>query len=209
MSEDEREKIENRRIRKSVRRWIRLAACVLAGAILLFALEQGGRKEGADDPTYEWTLQFPGTPPGAMFKAKREDNLALVLRTILPADESPWKTVLEALGEVEITLSVETKSLVSLGTRVKWLGMDGRWRHRLARVAMALPSVRLRMVQRQPPAYEVWRSSPADAQRVGGPFEDYGEAKRVAVAEVERIMDRFDNGEKIKGTSLMLPADRP
>lgn len=206
MTEGEREKAEDREDRKSVRRRaIGLAALALAGLILLSVLTRDRPEETADDPIYEWRLRIPYTRLGGEFKAKQDDNLALVLRTQLPVDSPQWRTALDSKGEVEIGLSVVVKKAVPFRTRLRWLWGDRRWRRHVTYVTQNLPSVWVRKLP-QPPAYEVRRGSSQDTVPVGEPLADCDEALRVALAEVERLIVGFQNGETVEGTSIMYPS---
>jgi hypothetical protein len=210
MSEGDHDEAADRKAQKCVRGLgIGLVACALTVVVVLLVIARGRSGQTMDDPTYWWSLQFPGTPPGASFKTKPGDDLALALRIVLPEDESPWQTMLAARGELEITLSVEVKTRVPFATRIKWLWMDGRWRHALTAVRMGLPPVRLRMVSGLSSTYEVLRGRPGRAETVAGPFRAYEEAKQAAVSEIAKMMDRVQEGERIEDSSDIFPADHP
>jgi hypothetical protein len=207
MSECDREKAGDTRLQTSVRqRRIGLASCVLVGLFLLLATYRSGPEPTADDPVYEWTAQIAGTGLGGVFKTKPEDNLALMLRGVLPPEDTRWQTVLDARAEVEIALSVAVKRQVPFGTRVRWLWIGRGWRPRVTHVALGVPSVWLRRLPQQPPAYEVRWGSSSDAAVMRGPFADFGEAKRAALSAVEDVMNRFQAGEKVEGTGVLSPA---
>jgi hypothetical protein len=191
------------------RRRLGLVLCVLVGAVLLFVIQQDGRRCPPADPEYVWTLTFPGTQPGVRFDTKRGDNLVSAVGESLPEDQTEWRESLAATGELEFGLSCEVERQVSLWTRVQWLRIDRRWRPRLTYVRAGLPHIRLRTVSPAVPGYEVLRGRRGEEERVAGPFAKYEQARQAAIVEIANLIDRFQKGEKIEGGSEGFPAERP
>lgn len=184
---------------------IGLLICVVAGMVLLLVDQRGEHGRVPDDPSYQWHLSFPGMPPGASFNTRPGDNLALVLSTVLPADESQWKAILAAEGEIRLGISCRVQRQVPLWTRIRWCCRDRVWRSRITTVGLGLPSVSLRMLSLQPPKYEVVRGNWGSEEKVAGPFETYEEVKQAAVDEIIKMIDSLHQGEEIPGYGGMYP----
>jgi hypothetical protein len=191
------------------RRRVGLLPCALLGAVLLFVVLHNGRQGPPADPEYVWLLTFPGTQPGVRFDTKRGDNLVSAVEESLPEDQTEWREILATTGEVKFGLFCEVEQQVSLWTRIQWLRMDHRWRPAVTYVGVGLPPVWLRTVSLAAPAYEVLRGQRGEEERVAGPFVKYEEARQAAILEIAKIMDRFQKGEKIEGSTEGLPAERP
>lgn len=176
-----------------------LLICLVMGMVLLLVAQRGKHGRMPDDPSYDWRLSFPGTPPGASFNTKPGDNLALVLSTVLPADESQWKAILAAEGEIRLGLSCRVQRQVPLWTRIRWCCRDRVWRSRITTVGIGLPAVCLRTLPSPSPAYEVVRGNQGSEERVAGPFETYEDAKQAAVEEIIKMIDSLHQGEEIPG----------
>jgi hypothetical protein len=184
---------------------IGLLICLVAGMVLLLVAQRGERGRVPDDPSYKWFLSFPGTPPGARFNTKPGDNLALVLGTVLPPDESQWKAILAAEGEIRIGISCRVQRQVPLWTRIRWWRMDRIWRRRTTVVAVGLPAITLRTLLLRSSAYEVVRGRRGSEETVAGPFETYENAKQATVEEIIKVIDSVHEGEEIPGYGGMHP----
>jgi hypothetical protein len=159
------------------------------------------------DGTYAWLLRFPGTPPGASFKTMPGDDLAAVLDSVLPQDLSAWEALLAHTGEIDVHLFGLAVRRVPLGTRIAWWRGDHRWRPGITNVQFALPTIRVRRLLPSS-GYEVMRIRDGGAERVAGPVARFEDARRAMVAEVAKLIDRFQRGEKIKGMSGMFQIGR-
>jgi hypothetical protein len=184
-----------------------LLLCAVVGAVLLFMTWQAERRGVPADPEYVWTLSFPGTPPGVRFDTKRGDDLTSAVESSLPEDQAAWQETLATTGELEIGLSCKVERRVPLRTRICWWRMDRRWRPARTAVGVGLPGVRLRTVARTTPTYEVLRHYRAEEEWIAGPFLKYEEARQAAVAEIAKMMDRFQKGETIEGRDDWFPAE--
>ena len=182
-----------------------IGAALLVAAIGLHVLQLALDARIRGDGTYAWLLQFPGTPPGATFKTMPGDDLTIILDTVLPEDLSPWKALLARGGDVDIRLFGRVIRRVPLGTRIAWWRGDRKWRRSITDVQFALPVVRMRQLPSS--AYEVVRVREGNVEKVAGPVARFEDAKQAMMVEVAKLIDSFQNGEKIEGMSGMFPAD--
>jgi hypothetical protein len=190
----------------SWKRWapIIAAAAVIAG--LGFYMVWAPRDtQTQGDETYQWVLQFPGTPPGATFKTRRGDDPAEILSTVLPEDSSAWKSLLAAGDAVTLRLSCSVKRRIPLLTQITWWRMDRKWRPSVADAGFGFPAVGIRQVL--PSSYEVFRTRNGVTEVAAGPMDRYENAESAMLAEVARIIEGFQNGEKIEGVAEMFLQD--
>jgi hypothetical protein len=206
---DHKQDTESTACKAARRRRLGLPLCILMGVVLLFVLKQNGHRGLPADPEYGWLLTFPRASARVGFKTKRCDNLASAVAEVLQKDQTEWREILREPDELDFELGGEVRKQVPLGTRVRWLRMYHRWYPETSRVRVDLPHVWLRATSLTTPTYEVLRGYPGKSEQVAGPFVKYEEAWQATIMEIANIMDRFQKGEKIEGSSDGLPAERP
>jgi hypothetical protein len=165
---------------------IRVAVAALIGFIAVATVHQMLYEPTSTDGTYEWTLRWPGIPPGAKFTTRSDDDSRRFLEILL-ADAGPdWQGPLAQQGMIEVQLSCP--AYPSLWTVLKWRfgllkGPQGFAAERTVLTVcvnrLAKPSVR----------YEVVRIGPDGDEVMRGTFETFPEAQKAVLDELALAMD--------------------
>ncbi|UCD52702.1 MAG: hypothetical protein JSW27_08700 [Phycisphaerales bacterium] len=172
-------------------RWrsvIRVTVTALVGFFVVATVQQMFYEPTVPDGTYEWTLRWPGIPPGAKFKTMPGDDCRRLLEILL-ADASPdWEGPLTRQGTIEVQLS--RPAYPSLWTMLKW-------RFGLLKGPQSFPAERTVLtvhVDRlaQPSVrYEVRRVDRGGKGATRGPFDTFGEAQGAVLDAVAQAMEQI------------------
>ena len=140
------------------------------------------------DGSHEWTLRWPGTPPGAKFSTEPGDDARRLLEILIVDAQANWQVPLAEHGTVEVQLS--HPAYPSLWTILKW--RFGLLKGPVTLAAQrTLVIVRINAVAKDPPRYELVRIKPGGAEAVSGPFDDYHEAEKAALDVLSQAMDDY------------------
>ena len=176
------------RHRAKVSRLARVSQPNLLGFLAVATLHQMVYEPTSSDGTYEWTLRWPGTPPGAKFTTEQGDDTRRLLEILL-ADAAPdWQGPLAQNGTIEVQLS--HPAYPSLWTVLKWRFGLLRGPQGLA-AERTLLTMRVNALAKPPSRYEVLRIGPDGNEVATGTFDSFPEAQRTVLDELARAMDGF------------------
>lgn len=167
---------------------LRVAVVSVVGFFAVAALHQMMYEPRTSDGTYEWTLRWPGTPPGAKFSTEPGDDTRRLLELLVVDARADWQTPLAENGSVEIALS--HPAYPSLWTIVKWRFGWLKDPQGLA-AERTLLTARIDALAGQPPRYEVTRIGVGGAEVVAGAFDSYAEAEHAVLDELAQAMDDY------------------
>jgi len=172
-------------------RWrsvVRVTATALIGFLIIATVQQMLYEPTAPDGTYEWTLRWPGIPPGAKFKTMPGDDCRRLL-DILLADAGPdWEGPLVEQGTIEVQLS--RPAYPSLWTMVKWRFGLLRGPQSMAAERTVL-TVHIDRLTQPSVRYEVRRIGPGGKEAAQGPFDTFGEAQGAVLDELAQAMEQI------------------
>ena len=167
---------------------VRVVVVSLLGFLAVATVHQMVYEPTSSDGTYEWTLRWPGTPPGAKFTTEQGDDTRRLLEILL-ADAAPdWQGPLAQNGTIEVQLS--HPAYPSLWTVLKWRFGLLRGPQGLA-AERTLLTVRVNALAKPPSRYEVVRVGPDGNEVATGTFDSFPEAQRTVLDELARAMDGF------------------
>jgi hypothetical protein len=172
----------------AVRIVLRVAVVSLAGFFAVAALHQMMYEPRTSDGTYEWTLRWPGTPPGAKFSSEPGDDTRRLLELLVVDAGADWQTPLAESGSVEIALS--HPAYPSLWTILKWRFGWLKDPQGLVAERMLL-TARIDTLSGQPSRYEVTRIGTGGAETVTGAFDSYTEAEHAVLDQLAQAMDDY------------------
>lgn len=167
---------------------VRVAVAALIGFIAVATVHQMLYEPTSTDGTHEWTLRWPGTPPGAKFKTEQGDDTRRRLEILMADAGVDWQGPLAETGTIDVQLS--HPAYPSLWTILKWRfgllkGPQGLAAER------TLITVRINAVPKQPPRYEVIRIGSDGSEVATGTFDGFPEARRAILTELARAMDDY------------------
>ena len=165
---------------------IRVAVVAFIGFIAVATVQQMLYEPTSIDGTQEWTLRWPGIPPGAKFATEPGDDSRRLLETLL-ADAGPdWQGPLAQQGTIEVQLF--RPAYPSLWTMLKWRFGLLKGPQALATERVLL-TVRVHAPARQQVRYEVVRIGPDGREVTAGTFDRFPDAERAVLDELARAMD--------------------
>ncbi len=167
---------------------LRVTVVSIIGFFVVITLHQMMYEPRTSDGTYEWTLRWPGTPPGATFSTEPGDDTRRLLELLMGDAHADWQTPLVESGSVEIELM--HPAYPSLWTIVKWrLG----WLKDPQGLAAerTLLTARIDTLSKQPPRYEVTRVGSGGAEVVTGAFDNYTDAEHAVLDQLAQAMDDY------------------
>lgn len=151
-------------------------------------------RSGPVDSACEWTLRFPGTPPGATFKTKPGDDIRRMLEILRADSGADWRGPLVAAGSIEVVLSYH--EIPSFWRRLSWglrlpkgtLGPDS--------TVVLLSILRVDRISSEPVRYKVTHFRDAGDETVAGTFDSYQGAEQAVLDELARVMEAFQANRK-------------
>lgn len=167
---------------------IRIMVTVILGFIAVATVHQLLYEPTASDGVYEWTLRWPGTPPGAKFETEPGDDTRRLLDILMADAGADWQGPLAQSGSIEVQLS--HPAYPSLWTILKWRfgllkGPQGLAAER------TLLTLRIDELGRPPSRYEVLRLGPDSSEAKTGTFDSFAEARRAVLDALAEAMDDF------------------
>jgi len=176
---------------KPAGRWrsvIRVVVTAVIGFVAVATVHEMFYEPTSTDGTYEWTLRWPGTPPGANFKTARGDDCRRLLEILL-ADAGPdWESPLLQQGTVEVRLT--GPAYPSLWTILKW--RFGLLKGPQALVAeRTVVTVRVNRLTQPSARYEIVRIEPDGKEVTSGPFQTFDAARAAVLDAVAQAMERI------------------
>lgn len=167
---------------------IRVMVTALLGFIAVATVHQLLYEPTSSDGTYEWTLRWPGTPPGAKFKTEPGDDTRRLLDILMADAGADWQGPLTQSGSIEVQLS--HPAYPSLWAILKWRfgllkGPQGLAAER------TLLALRIDELGRPPSRYEVLRLGPDSSEAKAGTFDSFAEARRAVLDALAEAMDDF------------------
>lgn len=167
---------------------LRVGVTAVIGFVAVATVHQVLYEPTSADGSYEWTLRWPGMPPGANFKTERGDDCRRLLEILL-ADAGPdWKSPLIQQGTVEVRLS--RPAYPSLWTILKWRFGLLKGSQGLAAERTVL-TVRVNRLTQPAARYEVVRIKPDGAEAVRGTFETFDKAQSAVLDELAQAMEQI------------------
>jgi len=183
--------VDSSRSAKSSGGWravIRVVVAAILGFLAVATVHQMLYEPTSSDGTYEWTLLWPGTPPGAKFKTESGDDTRRLLDILVADAGADWQGPLAQSGSIEVQLS--HPAYPSLWTILKWRfgllkGPQGLAAER------TLLTMRINKLDKPPSRYEVLRLGPDSHEAKTGTFDSYSEAQRAVLDALAEAMDDF------------------
>ena len=172
-------------------RWravLRVLVTAIVGFLAIATVHEMVYEPTPSDGTYEWTLHWPGTPPGAKFTTERGDDTRRMLEILIADAGADWQTPLAKEGTVDVEL--RHPAYPSLWSILKWrLGLLKGPQSLAAQRTLIV--VRINEVDGQPPRYELIRIESGGREVVSGSFDDYEGVENAALDVLARAMDDY------------------
>lgn len=172
-------------------RWravMRVALAAVLGFIAVATVHQMLYEPISGDGTFEWTLRWPGTPPGAKFKTEPGDDTRRLLDILMADVGADWQGLLAESGSIEVQLW--HPAYPSLWTILKWRFGLLKDPQGLAAERTIL-TMRISGVGKPPSRYEVLRIGPDSREAKTGTFDSFAEAQRAVLDALAKVMDDF------------------
>jgi len=176
---------------KPAGRWrsvIRVVVAAVIGFVAVATVHQMLYEPTSSDGTYEWTLYWPGTPPGASFKTQPGDDCRRLL-DILLADAGPdWESPLLQQGTIEVRLT--GPAYPSLWTILKWrFGLLKGPPTLMAERTVV--TVRVNRLTQPSAPYEIVRIDRHGNEVTSGPYQTFDAARGAVLDEVAQAMEEI------------------
>jgi len=172
-------------------RWrsiVRVVLAALLGVLVLATVHQMRYEPVSIDGAYEWTLRWPGTPPGAKFRTRPGDTIRRVLDHLLADTGADWQGLLTEAGTIEIQLS--RPAYPSLWTLLKWRIRGPSGPEALGKAERVLLVLQVKQIGQSPPRYEVATTVAGGRERISETYESYQDAQEAVLDALARVMDK-------------------
>jgi len=166
---------------------VRVAVAALAGFMVLATVHQMRYEPLSVDGTYEWTLRWPGTPPGAKFKTRSGDASRRVLDLLLADAGADWRAPLNEAGAIEVKLSRAVYP--SLWTLLKWRVLGPPGPGALGKAEKVLLVMQVSELGQSPTRYKLVRTDSDGSEAGKEIYDNYSEAQEAILDELARVMD--------------------
>jgi hypothetical protein len=167
---------------------VRVTGTALIGFLIIATVQQMFYEPTAPDGAYEWTLRWPGLPPGAKFKTRPGDDCRRFLDILMTDADPDWEGPLAQQGTIEVQLS--RPAYPSVWTMLKWRFGLLKGPQSLASERTVL-TVHVDRLTRPSVRYEVRRVGPRGKEATHGPFDSFEEAQGAVLDEVAQAMEQI------------------
>ncbi len=180
---------EGRKTRRPAgwRSMVRVVVAAMAGFVILATVHQMRYEPLSIDGAYEWTLRWPGTPPGAKFKTRSGDASRRVLDLLLADAGADWQGPLSQAGTIEVQLS--RSAYPSLWTLLKWRVLGPPGPGALGKAERVLAVVKVCELGQSPIRYEIVSTDSDGSEVDKETYDNYPEAQEAVLDELARVMD--------------------
>jgi len=167
----------------------RVVLAAILGFVALATVYQMRYEPVSIDGAYEWTLRWPGTPPGANFRTRPGDTIRRLLDLLLTDTGADWQGPLTEVGMIEIRLS--RPAYPSLWTLLKWRVLGPSGPEALGKAERVLLIVQVNEIGQSPPRYAVIGTDSDGRETVRGTYESYSDAQDAVLDVLARVMDEI------------------
>lgn len=164
---------------------LRIGVVAILGFFVVATIHQMLYEPTLHDGAYEWTLRWPGIPPGAKFTTQPGDDVRHLLGALIVDADANWEKPLMEIGTIDVQLS--HPAYPSLWTILKWrFGLlDGTQELTAEQIRVV---VRMNLTSQQPIRYEVIRFD-SSGEAAAGTFHSFSEAQSAVLDELAQAME--------------------
>lgn len=188
---------ERKTPRSGLRRLVRSVGIVvfsfLAGMVILGAWYVLSEPNAADIE-HEWTLRWPGTPPGATFSTQPGDDIRRMLEILRADTKSDWQGPLAEKGAIEIQLAHH--EMPSFWERLSWAIRAPKGSMGLQARVVPMATVGVQVVSAEPKRYEVMLRRPDAPETVTGTFDSFERAEAAVLDDLATVMETLQGGQE-------------